>query len=78
MAESILPHADTVSYSGLPPEAELLADPCVSYWLKGAIRQTGQRDVVDAYNDALLLAAILLRRVDTALGRLGCTPKGGR
>jgi len=77
MAESILPHADTVSYKGIPPEAELLADPCLSYWLKDAIRQAEQRDVVDAYNDALLLAAILLRRVDTALSRLGCTPKGG-
>jgi hypothetical protein len=78
MAESILPHADTVSYKGLPEETKLLADPCLSYWLKAAIRQTERRDVVDAYNDALLLAAILLRRVDIALGRLGCTPKGGR
>jgi hypothetical protein len=65
------------SYANLPSDDELLARPDVSFWLKDAIRDSARRDVVDAYRDAEVLTAVLLRRVDTALGRLGCTPKGG-
>jgi len=60
--------ADTTNYPNLPPDSELLADPCISYWLKGQMRVTEARDVLDAYYDALLLAKVLRRRVDVALG----------
>lgn len=59
---------DTTNYPHLPSDSELLADPCVSYWLKDRMRETAQRDVLDAYYDALLLAKVLRRRLDVALG----------
>lgn len=68
----------TTDYSNLPSDAELLANPCVSYWLKNAIRDASNRDVVDAANDAELLYAVLIRRVDTALASLGCAHKPER
>jgi hypothetical protein len=45
---------------------EVLADPAASAWLKCALRETLERDPVDALNDVLALAGILeerLRRV---------------
>ena len=52
-------------------EDMLLSDPCLSYWLKQAIRDSRERDVVDAYHDAKLLSELLLERANTALGALG-------
>jgi hypothetical protein len=49
------------------PAAEgVLSDPAASTWLKGALRDSLERDPVDALNDVLALAGILeerLRRV---------------
>lgn len=56
-------------------EKELLEAPDVSYWLKEQIRTSYGKDVVDAYNDALLLAEVLQARVDNTLKNLGCLPK---
>jgi hypothetical protein len=45
---------------------EVLADPAASTWLKGALRDSLERDPIDALNDVLALAGILeerLRRV---------------
>jgi hypothetical protein len=45
---------------------EVLADPAASTWLKCALRDSLERDPVDALNDVLALAGILeerLRRV---------------
>jgi hypothetical protein len=43
-------------------EQELMENPAVSYWLKTAITNTKERDIVDALNDAELLLAILNAR----------------
>ncbi len=37
----------------------LLADPCVSFWLKGMVRETESRDLLDCLQDAELLARLL-------------------
>lgn len=42
-----------------PKAAELLADPCTSYWLKAALKAARERDLVDALNDAELLVRVL-------------------
>lgn len=68
----------STTYAGLPSDAELLANPCTSFWLKDAIRESLNRDVCDAATDAEVLLAILTRRVDTALSNLGCARKTGR
>ena len=51
-------HAETIVSSG-PTAAEVLDDASASNWLKMAVRDSLQRDPVDALNDALVLAAIL-------------------
>jgi hypothetical protein len=48
-------------------EQSLLADPAVSYWLKGQIRQTRDRDVLDALRDAELLSEVLRTRAEECL-----------
>jgi len=44
--------------------APIIASPCVSYWLKGAIMALEKRDPIDALNDAELLAELARARVD--------------
>ena len=51
----------------LPTVEELLASPCVSYWLKDALKTALNRDRVDASHDAELLAAVLGERTKKAL-----------
>jgi hypothetical protein len=48
-------------------ERSLLADPAVSYWLKGQIRQSRDRDVLDALRDAELLSEVLRIRAEECL-----------
>jgi hypothetical protein len=45
----------------------MMTDSSVSTWLKTALRDTLERDPVDALNDALALAGILEERLRTAL-----------
>jgi hypothetical protein len=47
----------------LPTIPELLADPCTSYWLKGALQSALNRDLCDAVNDVETLAAVLRTRL---------------
>lgn len=48
----------------LERKAELLADPSVTYWLKGALRAQDERDPVDSLNDALHLSAMMKLKCD--------------
>jgi len=41
-----------------------LANPCTSYWLKGALRVAVNRDALDATRDAEELAALLRARLE--------------
>jgi len=47
----------------LPNSQEILADPQASEWLKWALKSAGERDPIDALNDALILAATLEDRL---------------
>ena len=51
-----------------PSVPELLADPCITYRLKAWLREALAADPLDAYYDALLLAEVLKRRMEEALG----------
>ena len=42
-----------------PTRAGLMADPGVSFWLKGALEKASQRDSLDALRDAEMLARVL-------------------
>ena len=44
----------------------VLNDPSVRSWVKHQYRESLERDPVDAYEDAKLLAAILRERIDIA------------
>ncbi len=58
-----------VQASAALPEIEaVLSDPTASYWLKGALNSAMDRDPVAALNDALVLAAVLERRLRVMLG----------
>lgn len=48
----------------------VLADPSVSYWLKGAIKSAITRDPVDALNDAKLLVRVLKAEAAASRARL--------
>jgi tRNA isopentenyl-2-thiomethyl-A-37 hydroxylase MiaE len=48
----------------LPTIPEVLADPCSSYWLKDTLRSALKRDIVDAANDAQVLAEVLADRCE--------------
>jgi len=50
-----------------PGVDEVIADPAASNWLKSALRESLERDPVDALNDALALAGILEDRLRHAL-----------
>lgn len=63
-------------YSGNPMFEDakvkaILADPCVSYWLKDAINTLLLRDPVDAARDAEVLASLMHDNEECALGRRG-------
>jgi hypothetical protein len=47
----------------------VIADPCASYWLKGAIAALMNRDTIDATYDAELLAKLFRQRCDEITGR---------
>jgi hypothetical protein len=47
---------------------QLLADPAASAWLKSALCSALERDIVDALNDALVLADVLDARLRSTLG----------
>jgi len=47
----------------LKSDRELLASPCVSYWLKDRIREIDQRDIVDILYDTKTLLAVIERRL---------------
>jgi hypothetical protein len=47
----------------------IMADPAASYWLKQALASALDRDAFDAERDALVLAAILTRRLDGIVER---------
>lgn len=48
-----------------PDEVQrVLQDPAASFWLKGALTGSLQRDPVDAANDAETLCAILTLRAE--------------
>lgn len=51
-----------------PTVSQLLADPCITYRLKDWLREAFTGDPLDAYYDAQLLADVLKRRMDEALG----------
>ncbi len=42
----------------------ILNDPSASYWLKDALRSALRRDIVDAANDAQILADVLVDRCE--------------
>lgn len=48
--------------------ADILTDPSASRWLKDALRAAMSRDAIDAANDARVLADVLQRCADIALG----------
>ena len=37
----------------------ILSDPATSYWLKRAVTSARERDVVDAFNDAVTLLRVI-------------------
>jgi hypothetical protein len=47
----------------LKSDAELLASPCTSYWLKDRIREIDERDAVDMLYDSRTLVAVIERRL---------------
>jgi hypothetical protein len=48
--------------------ARIVADPCTSDWLRGALQAALRRDPVDAANDAEVLAKVLSARSREILG----------
>jgi hypothetical protein len=44
-------------------DADLLASPAVSYWLKDRIREIDSRDIVDILHDTRTLLAVIERRL---------------
>jgi hypothetical protein len=51
-----------------PTVEHVLSDPGVSHWLKAALRDSLERDPVDALNDALALAGVLEERLREVMG----------
>jgi hypothetical protein len=47
----------------LPSVEAVIEDPASSYWLKASVQSAIARDPVDALNDAIVLAALLDRRL---------------
>jgi hypothetical protein len=51
-----------------PTAEHVLSDPAASHWLKAALRDSLERDPVDALNDALALAGVLEARLRQVMG----------
>jgi len=51
-----------------PHVDHVLLDPASSHWLKAALRDSLERDPVDALNDALALAGVLEERLRQVMG----------
>jgi hypothetical protein len=51
----------------MPSIEEVLTDQATSFWLKLSLQQALKRDVVDAAQDARLLADLLTARADAVL-----------
>jgi hypothetical protein len=51
-----------------PSVDHVLSDPGASHWLKAALRESMERDPVDALNDALALAGALEERLRQVMG----------
>lgn len=49
----------------------VLSDPGSSFWLKESLQSALERDCVDAYYDAKMLASLLEARMVSALGIKG-------
>jgi|TARA_R110000765_G_scaffold422336_1_gene529322 hypothetical protein len=60
----------------MPTAEQILTDPTASLWLKNALRGALACDVVDAANEAEVLAMVLSERADNLLKRN--TLKGGK
>ena len=56
---------------------QIEANPADSYWLKDALRAALRRDVVDAANDAEVLAKVLVLRCDEVLSTHLSLAEGG-
>ena len=54
-----------------PIEKAVTSSQATSYWLAGAIRQSSERDPVDALHDAKALVAVLQERWNVILGEEG-------
>jgi len=52
-------------------------DPSASHWLKDALRSALRRDIVDAPNDAEVLAEVLADRCEDLTGQLHANPLRG-
>lgn len=52
----------------IPSIEEVLDDRASSFWLKEAILELKHRDILDALNDAELLAQLMRQRYDETLG----------
>ncbi len=50
--------------------SEVLASPCTSYWLRGALETALSRDSLDAARDAELMASLLRARCTELLGEV--------
>lgn len=59
---------NTSSFTKATLEADLLANPAVSYWLKQAIHDLNGRDPLDAARDAELLAILMRKRASEMEG----------
>lgn len=46
---------------------QILRDPTASAWLKDALRAALRRDILNAYNDARVLAEVLAEAADAAI-----------
>jgi hypothetical protein len=57
---------------------EILEDPCISYWLKDAIRTAYEQDPVDALHDARRLLKMLGERCTQIVNRTDCYVVPGR
>lgn len=51
-----------------PSVEHVLSDPATSHWLKAALRDSLERDPVDALSDALALAGVLEERLRQVMG----------
>jgi hypothetical protein len=63
MALELRPATLTLPEDYRRARAMILANPATSYWLRDAIAETGNRDVLDTASDAEVLCALLQQRL---------------